>query len=150
MANLINTLGFNSYNETYIMNKKILITASIFGLLAVIIGAFGAHALKEIMTIEAQQTFETGVRYQMYHAILLLFVGSTIYVQQKIKKVLYYLIVLGIILFSGSIYGLATNLLTTFDFKTIGFITPIGGLLLILAWGFLIVNFLKMESKNDD
>ena len=148
ITNLINTLGFNSYNETHIMNKKILITASIFGLLAVIIGAFGAHALKEIMTIEAQQTFETGVRYQMYHAILLLFVGSTTYVQQKVKKVLYYLIVFGIILFSGSIYGLATNLLTTFDFKTIGFITPIGGLLLILGWGFLIVNFLKMESKN--
>ena len=150
MTNLINTLGFNSYNETHIMNKKILITASIFGLLAVIIGAFGAHALKKIITIEAQQTFETGVRYQMYHAILLLFVGGTTYIQQKTKKVIYYLIVLGIILFSGSIYGLATNLLTTFDFKTIGFITPLGGLLLILAWGFLIVNFLKMESKNDN
>ena len=149
MTNLINSIGFNSYNETHIMNKKILITASIFGVLAVVLGAFGAHALKEIITVEAQQTFETGVRYQMYHAILLLFVGSTTYIQQKIKKILYYLIVLGIILFSGSVYGLATNLLTTFDYKTIGFITPIGGLLLILAWGFLIMNFLKMASKND-
>ncbi|GAA3634100.1 DUF423 domain-containing protein [Flavivirga jejuensis] len=132
------------------MNKKILITASIFGILAVILGAFGAHALKKIMTVEAQQTFETGVRYQMYHAILLLFIGSTTYIQQKKKKILYYLIVIGIILFSGSIYGLATNLLTTFNFKTIGFATPIGGLLLILAWGFLIMNFLKNEPKNDN
>ncbi|MDD7884552.1 DUF423 domain-containing protein [Flavivirga sp. 57AJ16] len=131
------------------MNKKILITASIFGLLAVIFGAFGAHTLKELITVEAQQTFETGVRYQMYHAILLLFIGCTTYIQQKTKKTLYYLIVSGIILFSGSIYGLATDLLTTFNFKTIGFITPIGGLLLILAWGLLFVNFLKMESKND-
>ncbi|MDO5970663.1 DUF423 domain-containing protein [Flavivirga aquimarina] len=132
------------------MNKKILITASIFGLLAVILGAFGAHALKELITVESQQTFETGVRYQMYHAILLLFVGTTTYIQQKTKKVLYYLIVLGIILFSGSIYGLATNLLTTFNFKTVGFVTPIGGLLLILAWGVMIANFLKIESKNDN
>ncbi|TGV02853.1 DUF423 domain-containing protein [Flavivirga rizhaonensis] len=132
------------------MNKKILITASIFGLLAVILGAFGAHALKELITVEVQQTFETGVRYQMYHAILLLFIGSSTYIQQKTKKVLYYLIVSGIILFSGSIYGLATNLLTTFDFKMIGFVTPIGGLLLILAWGVMIANFLKMESKNDN
>ncbi|NMH87029.1 DUF423 domain-containing protein [Flavivirga algicola] len=131
------------------MNKKILITASIFGLLAVVLGAFGAHTLKELITVEAQQTFETGVRYQMYHAILLLFVGFIPYIQQKIKKVLYYLIVVGIILFSGSIYGLATNLLTTFDFKTIGFVTPIGGLFLILAWGIMIVNFLKMKAKND-
>ncbi|WP_303318857.1 DUF423 domain-containing protein [Flavivirga abyssicola] len=132
------------------MNKKILITASIFGLLAVVFGAFGAHALKELIAVEAQQTFETGVRYQMYHAILLLFIGSTAYIQQKKKKILYYLIVLGIILFSGSIYGLATNLLTTFDFKMIGFVTPIGGLLLILAWGVMITDFLKMESKNDN
>ncbi len=149
MTNLINTIGFSGYNETHIMNKKILITASIFGLMAVVLGAFGAHALKELITVEAQQTFETGVRYQMYHAILLLFVGSTTYIQQKTKKVLYYLILLGIVLFSGSIYGLATNLLTTFDFKIIGFITPIGGLFLILAWGVMIVNFLKNQSKND-
>lgn len=132
------------------MNKKILITASILGLLAVVFGAFGAHALKELITVEAQQTFETGVRYQMYHAILLLFVGATTLIKQSTKKRLYYLIVLGIILFSGSIYGLATNLLTTFDFKTIGFVTPVGGLLLILAWGFLIVDFIKMTSKNDN
>ncbi len=150
MTNLINTIDFNGYYQIHIMNKKILITASILGLLAVVLGAFGAHALKELITVKSQQTFETGVRYQMYHAILLLFIGSTIHIQQKTKKALYYLIVLGIILFSGSIYGLATNLLTTFDFKTIGFITPIGGLLLILAWGVMIVNFLKIESKNDN
>ncbi|AUP79906.1 DUF423 domain-containing protein [Flavivirga eckloniae] len=132
------------------MNKKILITASIFGFLAVAFGAFGAHALKDLITVEAQQTFETGVRYQMYHAILLLFVGTNSDLQKSAKKILYYLIVIGVILFSGSIYGLATNLLTTFNFKTIGFVTPIGGLLLILTWGFLIVNFLKIKPKNGD
>jgi uncharacterized membrane protein YgdD (TMEM256/DUF423 family) len=130
------------------MNKKILITASILGIISIILGAFGAHALKELIPIESQQTFETGVRYQMYHAILLLFVGSTTLINQKTKMIMYYLIVIGILFFSGSIYGLATNSLTDFDFKTIGVITPIGGLLLILAWGFMFIDFLKKSSKK--
>lgn len=132
------------------MNKSILITASILGITGIVLGAFGAHALKELITLESQQTFETGVRYQMYHAILLLFIGSSNLITEKSKKMIYYFLVLGVVFFSGSIYGLATNVLTTFDFKSIGFVTPIGGLLLILAWGLLIVNFLKIPSKNND
>ncbi|MBP0904809.1 DUF423 domain-containing protein [Mariniflexile gromovii] len=127
------------------MNKAILITASVLGITSVILGAFGAHGLKELITPEAQQTFETGVRYQMYHAILLLFVGTTVHVRLKFKKQIYFFTLIGIVLFSGSIYGLATNALTTFDFKIIGFITPIGGLLLIISWTLLFVNFLKMK-----
>ncbi len=127
------------------MNKTILVTASILGTIGIILGAFGAHALKELISVEAQQTFETGVRYQMYHAILLLFVGGSVLIRQKTKKKIYFLTLVGIILFSGSIYGLATNVLTTFDFKIIGFITPIGGLLLIMAWLFLFINFVKMK-----
>ena len=129
------------------MNKKILIIASVLGLLSIAFGAFGAHGLKTLISSEALQTFETGIKYQMYHALMLLFVGSTAIIQQKTKKILCYLIVLGILLFSGSIYGLATNNLTNFDFKTIGFITPIGGLLLIISWLLLLINFLKMTSK---
>ncbi len=127
------------------MNKTILVTASILGTIGIILGAFGAHALKELISVEAQQTFETGVRYQMYHAILLLFVGGSVLIRQKTKKKIYFLTLVGIILFSGSIYGLATNVLTTFDFEIIGFITPIGGLLLIMAWLFLFINFVKMK-----
>ncbi|WP_445735224.1 DUF423 domain-containing protein [Mariniflexile sp.] len=127
------------------MNKTILVTASILGVIGIVLGAFGAHALKELISVEAQQTFETGVRYQMYHAILLLFVGGSVLIRQKTKKKIYFLTLVGIILFSGSIYGLATNVLTTFDFKIIGFITPIGGLLLIMAWLFLFINFVKMK-----
>ncbi|MBE9490677.1 MAG: DUF423 domain-containing protein [Bacteroidetes bacterium] len=129
------------------MNKKILIIASVLGLLSIAFGAFGAHGLKTLISSEALQTFETGIKYQMYHALMLLFVGSTAIIQQKTKKILCYLIVLGILLFSGSIYGLATNNLTNFDFKTIGFITPIGGLLLIISWLLLLINFIKMTSK---
>ncbi|MGC1205398.1 MAG: DUF423 domain-containing protein [Flavobacteriaceae bacterium] len=128
------------------MNKKILVTASLLGLTSVVFGAFGAHSLKELISIESQQTFETGVRYQMYHAILLLFVGITSLIKEKTKRIIYYLVVVGLLLFSGSIYVLATNTLTTFDFKTIGFITPIGGLFLITAWFLLFVHFLKNKT----
>ncbi|MBJ6369112.1 DUF423 domain-containing protein [Snuella sedimenti] len=130
------------------MNKTILITAALLGLTSVAFGAFGAHGLKALITVEAQQTFETGVRYQMYHALLLLFVGSTAAIGQRLQKRIFYCTVFGLLFFSGSIYGLATNSLTGFDFKHIAFITPIGGLLLILAWSFMFVNFLKMNSKN--
>lgn len=127
------------------MDKKIISTAAILGMIAIIFGAFGAHALKKVLSVEELSTFETGVKYQMYHALFLLFIGlSTL--SHKAKKTIYYLVVFGVIFFSGSIYLLATNELTPFfDFKTIGFITPIGGLLLILAWGILLVNFLKKE-----
>ncbi|PWH83602.1 DUF423 domain-containing protein [Algibacter marinivivus] len=130
------------------MNKTILVTAIGLGVLSIILGAFGAHALKELIPFESQQTFETGVRYQMYHALLLLFVGSTSLVKNKTKKITYYLVVIGLLFFSGSIYGLATNDLTSFNFKSIGFITPIGGLLLILTWVFILVDFLKISSKK--
>lgn len=122
------------------MNKKILFTAAVFGLLSVVFGAFGAHGLKSLISAEALQSFETGVRYQMYHSLLLLFVGSSSYVKPKNKNAIFYLILIGIILFSGSIYGLATNELTSFDFKTIALITPIGGLLLIAAWLVLLIR----------
>lgn len=130
------------------MNKTILILASILGFTAIVLGAFGAHGLKDLISEESIQTFETGVRYQMYHALLLLFVGTTTFVTAKIKKLIFYFVLIGWFLFSGSIYGLATNLLTNFDFKTIAFVTPIGGLCLIVSWFFLFMNFVRMKAKN--
>jgi len=127
------------------MDKKIISTGAIFGMLAIILGAFGAHALKKVLSIEELVTFETGVKYQMYHALFLLFVGLSM-LSQKAKKTIYYLVVFGVLFFSGSIYLLATNSLTPFDFKIIGFVTPIGGLLLILAWGVLFMNYLNKKS----
>ena len=125
------------------MNKKLLITGSILGLISIIFGAFGAHGLKTLVSPENIQTFDIGVRYQMYHALFLLLVGSTSLVTPKNKNLIFYFTVIGIVFFSGSIYGLATNSLTSFDFTSIAFITPIGGLLLILAWLVLLINFLK-------
>jgi uncharacterized membrane protein YgdD (TMEM256/DUF423 family) len=129
------------------MNKKILIAAGVLGMLAVLLGAFAAHGLETLISSEAIETFQTGVRYQMYHALFLLFVASTSYLNNSIKKRILYLIVIGIVLFSGSIYGLATNSLTPFDFKGIAFITPIGGLLLILSWFLMLVSAIKIKAE---
>ena len=125
------------------MNKKIVITGGILGLLSVGIGAFAAHGLKPLISIESIQTFETGVRYQMYHALLLLFVGGTNLIPKDKKPSIFYLVLAGVILFSGSIYGLATNGLTTFDFKTIALVTPIGGLLMIFGWLIMILSLFR-------
>lgn len=127
------------------MNKRLLVTGSILGFLGVVIGAFGAHGLEKLLNADAIATFETGVKYQIYHALLMLLVASFA-LSEKTKKALHILILVGIILFSGSIYGLATNVLTGFNFVRIGFITPIGGTLLIIAWGVLIVKFFQMKK----
>jgi uncharacterized membrane protein YgdD (TMEM256/DUF423 family) len=130
------------------MNKTILISASFLGFTAIILGAFAAHGLKEIISLESVQTFETGVRYQMYHALFLLFIGTTTHISPKAKKLIFYFVIIGWIFFSGSIYGLATNLLTNFDFKTIAFVTPIGGLCLIISWLMLFVNLIIKRGNN--
>jgi uncharacterized membrane protein YgdD (TMEM256/DUF423 family) len=129
------------------MNKKILIAGSIFGLISIVLGAFASHGLENLITKDAIETFQVGVRYQMYHALLLLFVGSTLNIKPKSKQWIFRLTLVGVVLFSGSIYGLATNILTGFDFKTIGFVTPIGGLLLIVSWAIILLDFLKLKDE---
>lgn len=130
------------------MNKTILVTATILGITGIMLGAFAAHGLKQLMSTESIQTFETGVKYQMYHALFLLVIGASNLIKLKFKRIIFYLTLIGILFFSGSIYGLATNDITGFDFRTIGFITPIGGLLLICAWVVLLINFLKLKPDN--
>lgn len=129
------------------MNKKIIITALIFGIISIILGAFGAHALKKVLTLDQLTSFETGVRYQMYHAFFLLFLGMTNLVSEKKKKAVYILTLLGVIFFSGSIYLLTTREITSIDITSIAFITPIGGLLLILAWTLLLFNILSKKEN---
>jgi uncharacterized membrane protein YgdD (TMEM256/DUF423 family) len=128
------------------MDKKIICTGALMGMLAIILGAFGAHALKKMLTPDLLVTFETGVRYQMYHAVFLLLLPTFKILTEKTKKIIFYSIIIGVIFFSGSIYGLATNSLTSFDFKTIGFITPIGGLFLIVGWGILFYSYFKAKK----
>lgn len=129
------------------MNRTIFSAGILIGILAVALGAFGAHGLERLIDADAIQTFETGVTYQMYHALFLLILGSTGLLSQQKKKLPFYLIIAGVVLFSFSIYLLATNSLTQFDFKSIGIITPIGGLLLILGW--IVTGFRVWKSEKE-
>ncbi len=125
------------------MNKKIIITALLLGVISIILGAFGAHGLKNVLTIDQLSSFETGVKYQMYHALFLLFLSVTNVVSDKAKKTIFTLVLIGVLIFSGSIYLLSTKDVTSIDITSIAFITPIGGLLLILSWIILLINVLR-------
>jgi uncharacterized membrane protein YgdD (TMEM256/DUF423 family) len=112
------------------LKKNLIIAAAISGALAVMLGAFGAHALKTILTAEQLQVFETGVRYHFYHTIALLLTG--ILYREYTNKFLVWagnLFITGIILFSGSLYVLSIT-----GFKMLGMVTPVGGVCFIAAW----------------
>ena len=129
------------------MVRAFLISGTIFGMIAVILGAFGAHAFETLLDTEALKSYETGVRYQMYHALLLLLLGILKITGINPGKWSFWLFVSGIVLFSGSIYLLATNDLTGFDFRKIALVTPLGGSLLIAGWLVLLTKFIKLKSK---
>lgn len=119
------------------MERKISAVAALMGMTAIILGAFGAHALKKQLSIEQLSSFETGVKYQMYHAIFLLFLSLSSSIAEKAKKTVFRLVIFGVLFFSGSIYLLSTKALSGIDFRFIGIVTPIGGALLIAAWAIL-------------
>ena len=127
------------------MERKIAVSAAILGMTAILLGAFGAHALKEVLSIEQLNAFDTGVKYQMFHALFLLFISQANAISENAKKTIFYLTILGILFFSGSIYILTTKNITGLDIKAIGIITPIGGLLLIVAWLCLFIDFIKKK-----
>jgi len=127
------------------MNKIILSSASFLGMLAIILGAFAAHGLEKLVDEFAISTFKTGVQYQMYNALFLFVVGIINTVSINTKKTIYFLVLFGVLFFSGSIYGLATNNLSSFDFKTIALVTPLGGLLFILAWFWFGVSIIRSK-----
>ncbi len=127
------------------MNKTIYLTGIFFGATAVLLGAFGAHGLEKLVDADAIQTFETGVTYQMYHALFLLILGNINRIPESQKKLVFYCVAIGVLLFSFSIYFLATNSLTGFDFKKIAFITPLGGGLIILGWVFFGIRMFQQK-----
>ena len=115
-------------------NKNIVATAAILASVTIAIGAFGAHGLKQLIDAKAITTFETGVRYQMYHVFALLIVGFTSVLSASTQKWVFRFFIIGILFFSGSIYLLSLNELLSFNAKSIGFLTPIGGLFFIIGW----------------
>lgn len=129
------------------MNKKLLILGTVLGMISIVLGAFASHGLEKVISSDNIETFQVGVRYQMYHALLLLFIGNTKNIANKSKYWILIFVLIGTLFFSGSIYSLSTNNLTGFDFKSIGFITPIGGLLLISVWIVMLLSFLKLKAE---
>lgn len=130
------------------MSKNILIKAGIIGMIAVLGGAFGAHALKEVLSLEHLASFNTGVRYQMIHAVvlILLFLLGHKY-DLKQFKIAAQLIFWGVILFSGSIYLLTLkNIIGLELLKFAGPITPIGGLLIITGWLFIVLGGMRLKE----
>jgi uncharacterized membrane protein YgdD (TMEM256/DUF423 family) len=117
------------------MNKQIIITAALFGAIAVICGAFGAHALKGLLEPRQLEVWQTAVQYQFYHVLALLFLSTFSRFKTGAVAATYYLFTFGIILFSGSLYLLACrDLLKMPGLAAIGPVTPVGGLLFIIGW----------------
>jgi uncharacterized membrane protein YgdD (TMEM256/DUF423 family) len=127
------------------MNRSITITGIVIIVVAIILGAFGAHALKERLEPEQLASFETGVRYAMYHGLAFLVLGLSADRLPKLTWV-FRLLFGGVILFSGSIFLLSLQSIMGVEMKFLGPITPIGGLLLIVGWMILLV---KLTSKKN-
>lgn len=118
-------------------------TGAVFGALGIILGAFGAHALKKIFSEDQLKNFETGVKYQMYHALLLIITGLHPDIFNEYTQALYYCLTAGIVLFSFSIYGLCISSALNKKIKILGPLTPLGGILLLCAWILIIFNSLN-------
>jgi uncharacterized membrane protein YgdD (TMEM256/DUF423 family) len=114
---------------------------ALFGLLAVVFGAFGAHALKKKLTPELLHSFETGVKYQMYHAIVLLVLGFNLGFDNALDAAIVNCFIFGTLLFSFSIYALCLSAAKGEKLRFLGPVTPIGGLLLVAGWGLLLYSF---------
>lgn len=126
------------------MNKQIIVTGAILGLLAVVTGAFGAHALKALLTPVQLETWHTAVQYHFYHVFALLFLATFTNVSNTIKFTGYWLFTLGILLFSGSLYLLSCrDILGITWLQVLGPVTPVGGLLFLGGWITIIVAAVK-------
>tara|TARA_R110002020_G_scaffold85914_6_gene211924 strand:- start:78462 stop:78839 length:378 start_codon:yes stop_codon:yes gene_type:complete len=118
------------------------IFGSLFGFLAIIFGAFGAHALKKKFTADQLNSFETGVKYQMYHAIILVVLGIVLGSASALETYAIYCFIIGTFLFSFSIYGLCISAAAGKKWKFLGPVTPLGGLFLAAGWFMLLLNFI--------
>ena len=128
------------------MKTITLVSGACLGLLSVVFGAFGAHALKNILTVEKLTSFESGVRYQMYAALYLLIIGYILKFETNTEKWISYSMIIGTVLFSFSIYLLCMQEAWNFNAKILGPITPIGGVFMLVSWLLLILHFIN-KSK---
>ena len=129
------------------MQRNVLLFASISGLLAVVLGAFGAHGLKPLLSSDMLAAYETGVRYHFYHTIVLLVLGFVAQSSDKLVQRAATFFTLGIILFSGSLYGLALSSISRNVWSWLGPVTPLGGLCFMTGWIFIFLFAIK-KSKS--
>lgn len=122
------------------MKETVLAFGALYGGLAVIFGAFGAHALKKRMSEDLLKSFETGVKYQMYHALALLVLPQLISFETGLEKSIGWCFIIGVFLFSFSIYGLCLTSMRGNKWRFLGPITPLGGLLLVAGWMVLLLS----------
>lgn len=124
---------------------RLLPLVCVLGALTILLGAFGAHALQDSLSIQQLSSFETGVRYQMYHVIVMLVILMTSFFNRQQQHTIVRMFLLGILFFSGSIYAIAFGV----DPKNIWFVTPIGGLFFIFGWLVLAyLSYRKLEGKK--
>ena len=127
------------------MHKVFLIIGTVLAGLAVALGAFGAHGLKKLVNAETVGIYQTGVQYQMYHALALLGIGILAdRIGNSFINYAGFLFIGGVVLFSGSLYLIASLKAMNKEVATgIGIMTPVGGLLFIMGWVMLLVALLK-------
>lgn len=130
------------------MNRTSVITGIILIVIAIVLGAFGAHALKDKLSAVQLSSFEVGVRYQMYHGLALLSVGFAASQLKFSLKLFNRMIIIGTIAFCLSIYLLAMKDLVGIKLSFLGPITPIGGSVLIIAWIILLLKFIRLNPKQ--
>ena len=130
------------------LNKTILVTGASLGLLAVVLGAFGAHGLEKLVDAKNINSFNTGVQYQMYHSVIFLILGNMTMIPNTSKKQIFYFFLLGILFFSGSIYILVMDAIFGISLTSLAFLTPVGGFLLILGWIWLLAAFIKNKTSK--
>ncbi len=125
------------------MKQIVLVFGAIYGALSVAFGALGAHALKKVLTEAQLQSFEVGVKYHMYHAIVLLVLGFFLTFETRLQQLMGWSFISGTLLFSFSIYMLSLSSLMGLSVRFLGPVTPLGGLLMILGWCLLLVVVLR-------
>lgn len=129
------------------MKRIMIITGAIFAGLAVALGALGAHWLKSKLEPSSLANFETAVRYQMYHALAILYLAVLSRDNNPTQfRFPFYVFTLGILFFSGSIYFLATRSLTGLSAPWIGPVTPLGGLFFISGWTYIIYLYTSKKA----
>ena len=131
------------------MNRSVALTGTILLLISIVLGAFGAHALKELVKEEQLISFETGVRYQMIHGLALLVLGLNASRHSFQLKPIFWLLLIGIILFSVSIYFLSLQDVLEVKLKFLGPITPLGGLLMIVGWSVYGIQLYRSKSRHE-